>query len=52
MNHDKRDDNPEDPKKSSETWTESDKHDIFLEDILTMIFTAIVSGILLAILLT
>ena len=43
---------PEDPKKSSELWNESDQHDTFLEDIMTILFVAITSGILLAVLLT
>jgi len=47
--HDK---NPEDLKKSSELWNEPDQHDNFLENLMTVVFIAITSGILLAVLLT
>ncbi len=47
MNHE-----PEDPKKSSDLWTESDKHDLFLENTMTVILAAAVAGILIAVLLT
>jgi hypothetical protein len=43
---------PEDPKKSSELWNEPDQHDNFLENLMTVVFIAITSGILLAVLLT